>query len=110
MNFLKMDSNIDYIISQLLVEFNFALMLVINVITYFVIKFIDDVNGCKVPTTWQKRTVFVIVAIIMGFFYKYTTDISINVIINSCIVAPVAWSWLAKPIAKKLGIDYKTDN
>ena len=105
-----MDSNIDYIISQLLVEFNFALMLVINVITYFVIKFIDDVNGCKVPTTWQKRTVFIIVAIIMGFFYKYTTDISINVIIDFCNFDTAAWSWLAITIAKKLGIDYKTDN
>ena len=40
-------------------------------------------------------------------FYKYTTNDSINVIINSCIVSPIAWSWFAKPIANKLGIDYK---
>ena len=45
----------------------------------------------------------------MGILYKYITDIHTNIIINSCIIAPVAWSWLAKPIANKFGIDYKKD-
>ena len=97
----------EQIISQLISNFDFALMLIINIITYFVIKFIDEANGDKQPTTWQKRIVFLIVAIIVGVIYKITTNISINIIINSCIVAPVAWSWLAKPIASKFGIDYK---
>lgn len=100
----------EQIISQLISNFDFALMLIINIITYFVIKFIDEANGDKQPTTWQKRIVFLIVAIIVGVIYKVTTNISINIIINSCIVAPVAWSWLAKPIASKFGIDYKQKN
>ena len=97
----------EQIIYQLVANFDFALMLVINVITYGVIKFIDDVNGDKVPTTWQKRIVFLITAIVLGIIYKYYTDVPIRIIINSCIIAPVAWSWLAKPIAIKFGIDYK---
>jgi hypothetical protein len=97
----------EQIIYQLVANFDFALMLVINVITYGVIKFIDDINGDKVPTTWQKRIVFLITAIILGIIYKYYTDVPIRIIINSCIIAPVAWSWLAKPIAIKFGIDYK---
>lgn len=97
----------EQIIYQLVANFDFALMLVINVITYGVIKFIDDINGDKVPTTWQKRIVFLIIAIILGIIYKYCTDVPIRIIINSCIIAPVAWSWLAKPIAIKFGIDYK---
>lgn len=97
----------EQIIYQLVTNFDFALMLVINVITYGIIKFIDDVNGDKVPTTWQKRIVFLITAIVLGIIYKYYTDIPIHIIINSCIIAPVAWSWLAKPIAIKFGIDYK---
>jgi hypothetical protein len=97
----------EQIIYQLVANFDFALMLVINVITYGIIKFIDDVNGDKVPTTWQKRIVFLITAIVLGIIYKYYTDVSIHIIINSCIIAPVAWSWLAKPIAIKFGIDYK---
>lgn len=97
----------EQIIYQLVTNFDFALMLVINVITYGVIKFIDGVNGDKVPTTWQKRIVFLITAIVLGIIYKYCTDVPIRIIINSCIIAPVAWSWLAKPIAIKFGIDYK---
>lgn len=97
----------EQIISQLVANFNFALMLVINVITYGVIKFIDEINGDKVSTTWQKRIVFLITAIVLGIIYKYCTDIPIHIIINSCIIAPTAWSWIAKPIAIKFGIDYK---
>lgn len=97
----------DNIINNIINDFNFALMLIINVITYFIIKIIDEVNGDKLPTTWQKRIIFLITAIIISIIYKFTTNIPINIIINSCIIAPVAWSWLAKPIAKRLGIDYK---
>ena len=99
----------EQIINQLVYNFDFALILIINIITYFVIKIIDELDGDKIPTTWQKRFVFLIVATIIGFIYKYTANIPINIIINSCIIAPVAWSWLAKPIADKFGIDYKKD-
>lgn len=97
----------EQIINQLISNFDFALMLIINIITYFVIKIIDEANGDKQPTTWQKRIVFLIVAIVSGIVYKFTTNIPVNIIINSCIIAPVAWSWLCKPIAKRFGIDYK---
>lgn len=99
----------EQIINQLISNFDFALMLIINIITYFVIKIIDEANGDKQQTTWQKRIVFLIVAIIVGIVYKVTTNIPVDIIINSCIIAPVAWSWFAKPIARKFGIDYKKD-
>lgn len=98
----------EQIINQLIENFNFALMFIINAVTYFTIKVLDEINKEKNPTTWQKRIIFIIVSVIIGIIYKFTTDISINIIINSCIIAPVAWSWLAKPIANKLGIDYKS--
>lgn len=97
----------ELIINKLIESFDFSLILIINVATYLTIKIIDDLNGDKKPTVWQKRIVFLLIAVIIGFIDKNITDIPINIIINSCIVAPVAWSWLAKPIANKLGIDYK---
>ncbi len=99
----------EQIINQLINNFDFSLMLAINVATYAMIKIIDDINGDKIPTTWQKRFVFIVMSTIMSIIYACTSNVSINIIINSCIVAPVAWSWLAKPIAKKLGIDYKKE-
>ena len=100
----------EQIINQLIHNFDFALMLIINIVTYFIIKCVDEINGDKVPTKWQKRIVFIIVAITIGIIYKAITDIPFNIIINSCIIAPVAWSWLYKPIAKRFGIDYKSKN
>lgn len=100
----------EQIINQLIENFNFALMVIINAVTYFIIKVLDELNKEKNPTTWQKRIIFITVSVIIGIIYKFTTDVSINIIINSCIIAPVAWSWLAKPIANKLGIDYKSKN
>lgn len=97
----------EQIINQLVRNFDFALMVVINVVTFAIIKAVDELNGDKVPTTWQKRAIFVAAAVAVALLYSFTTDISVNVIINSCIVAPVAWSWLGKPIASRLGIDYK---
>ena len=97
----------EQVINQLIHNFDFALMLIINVITYGGIKILDELNGEKVPTTWQKRIIFLITASIVGIVYNYTSSISTNVIINSCIIAPLAWSWLAKPLASKFGIDYK---
>ena len=97
----------EQIINQLVANFDFALMLIINVVTYAIIKLVDEFNGDKLPTTWQKRIIFMIIACILGIIYKLVTDIPTHIIINSCIVAPVVWSWIAKPIANKLGIDYK---
>lgn len=100
----------EQIINQVISNFDFTLILIINVLTYFVIKIVDEINGTDKPTTWQKRIIFVITAVIMGVMYRLCTNTELYIIINSCIVAPVNWSWLIKPIANKLGIDYKKNN
>lgn len=97
----------EQIIDQLINNFDFVLMLVINVITYVVIKIVDELNKEKQVTTWQKRIIFVGVSIVMGLVYHFLSDARTIVIINSIIIAPVSWSWLAKPVAKRFGIDYK---
>lgn len=97
----------EQIISQLINNFDFALMLVINVVTYITIKLLDEINKEKNVTTWQKRIIFVCVSIIIGCIYYFLSDVKPIVIIDSIIIAPIAWSWLAKPIAGRLGIDYK---
>ncbi len=99
----------DYIINQLLHSFDFGLISIINVFTFLIIKLFDELNKEKIVGTWQKRIIFVIVSIVIGIIYRTTSDVQIYIIVNSIIVSPVAWSWLAKPIANKLGIDYKKE-
>lgn len=97
----------EQIINQLISNFDFTLILIINVVTYIFIKLIDEINKEKIVTTWQKRIIFASVSIIIGYIYYFLSDIKLIIVIDSIIVAPVAWSWLAKPIANKLGLDYK---
>lgn len=97
----------EQIIDQLITNFDFVLMLVVNVITYVIVKLIDELNKEKQVTTWQKRIIFIEVSIVTGSVYHFLSDVRTIVIIDSIIIAPVAWSWLAKPIAKRFGIDYK---
>lgn len=97
----------EQIISQLINNFDFALILVINVVTYVTIKLLDETNNEKIVTTWQKRIIFISVSIFIGCIYYFLSDVKPIIIINSIIISPVTWSWLAKPIAGRLGIDYK---
>jgi hypothetical protein len=97
----------EQIIAQLINNFDFALMLILNVITYIAIKILDEINKEKNVTTWQKRLIFVVSAVIVGTIYYFASDVKFIKIIDSIIIAPVAWSWLAKPIAHKMGIDYR---
>ena len=97
----------EQIINQLINSFDFSLMLILNILTYAMIKVWDSVNGDKPVTTWNKRVCYIFVVVLAGVCYQYLADIPIRIFINSCIAAPVAWSWLYKPIANKLGIDYK---
>lgn len=100
---------INQIITALIENFDFSYCACVNILTYTIIKILDDINGNKVVTTLQKRIVLVIAIIILGVIYYYSGDIEIKTIINSAILAPVFWSWIGKPICNKLNIDYKKD-
>lgn len=97
-------------IIQILVDnFDLAFILSINVLTYSVIKIIDYFNGTKKVACGIKRLILVICAILLGIVYKFTTEIDNKVLINSIICAPIIYSWIIKPILKKIGVGYKTD-
>lgn len=98
------------IINQVVDNFDFAYMFAVNALTYFIIKVIDELNGDKVIGTWMKRLVLLIVIGLITLVYSFTGYERWTVIINSACVAPVAWSWIFKPIIKKLGGDYKQLN
>lgn len=98
---------IDHITEEIINNFDFTLMLMINILTYIIIKLMDKYEEQDHFSTWKKRIVFVLVSISFGILYKSINDIPAIVAINSCIAAPIVWGWFAKPIANKLGIDYK---
>lgn len=103
-----MEQNLNYIVQQVIDNFNFAYMIIVNLITYFVIKTIDYLNGDKAVKTITKRIVLLLTIIVSFIIYKGFTEIDTIVLINSSILAPVFWSWILRPIMKKLGLGYKT--
>lgn len=95
------------IIDGIIAQFDFGYMFTINVATYILIQVLDNLNGEKLLTTWQKRLVLLLSIVIVATVYKiahYPNDI---VLFNSTIFAPVFWSWVLKPILDKFGIGYK---
>lgn len=92
----------EQIIYNLVDNFNFAYMLVINILTYLI-------NKCFINTkltTWQKRIVFIIVTIFITIIYYIAGYREYIILINSAIAAPVAWSWIFKPILNRFKLGY----
>lgn len=99
---------LDTIINQILNNFDFAYMLIVNVLCFILIKIHDYLNGDgRKVATWNKRLYLVISIVIIGAVYQQAGEIKTTVLVNSAILAPVFWSWIAAPILHKFGIIYK---
>lgn len=92
-------------IDNILSNFDFTYCFIVNILTYLIIKEIDRINKQRKVKTWIKRVVLLAVILLTGVLYWFL-DKDLELIINSAILAPVAWSWLFKPLCTKLGIDY----
>lgn len=94
------------IIQTTLGSFDFSFAIGVNILTYSLIKLIDEINGNKKVNTWTKRLVLLAATILVSVVY-YIIGIDTKVLLNSAIIAPVSWSWIFKPLCKKFNIDYK---
>lgn len=102
-----MERLIDFIVNQIMTNFDFAYMVVVNILTYLFIKFIDTANGDKAVSILVKRLMLIIsIVLVTGVYILSGYDNKI-VLLNSAIAAPVAWSWIFRPIVVKFGIGYK---
>lgn len=98
---------IQTILDNIIANFDFAYMVSVNVLTYMIIKLIDYLNKDKNVTTLVKRIVLVSCVVVLAVAYLLTGYDNYVVLINSAIAAPVFYSWILKPILKKLKINYK---
>lgn len=100
---------INNIITTIISSFDFAYCISVNVLTYLIIKIIDELNGKKDVSTWSKRIVLLVVILSTGVLYNLI-GYDNKILLNSAILAPVSWSWIIKPICKYFKIDYKDIN
>lgn len=97
------------LIQKTLESFDFTYCFIVNILTYLIIKEIDRINKQRKVKTCIKRIILLSVILLTGGLY-WLLDKDLELIINSAILAPVAWSWLFKPLCAKLGIDYNKIN
>lgn len=100
---------ISQIINITIESFDFGFCVAVNILTYLIIKLIDELNGSHKVATWTKRSVMLIAVIVISIAY-YVTGNNPKLIINSAILAPVFWSWIGKPICDKFNIGYRKDD
>lgn len=104
-NISLMEQFISNLIEDLFHSFSIPFCITVNVATYLIIKSFTDYKKCNVLTIWQKRLIFLAVALVAASVY-YATGSDYKILFNSMIIAPVSWSWIFKPIFAKLKIDY----
>jgi uncharacterized membrane protein len=97
------------IIDTTITSFDFAFCIAANVLTYLLIKTIDECNGERPVKTWTKRFVLLAVIIFLSILYIISGS-DLKLIINSAILAPVFWSWIGKPICAHFNIDYRKED
>ena len=96
---------INNIINALISQFDFTYCVIVNIMTYLIINFMIKLVGGNVVVPIKRIVLLFSIIVIAAIYYFLGTDI--KVIVNSAILAPVSWSWIFKPIANKLGWDYK---
>lgn len=90
----------DKILNILIESFDFSYMFTVNILTYIIIKIVDECNGEKIVPTWAKRVIATVCGIVIGIIVITTTKYS-NAILYSFILSLVSWDVLFKPILKK---------
>jgi hypothetical protein len=102
-----MDAIFNNTISQIMSNFDLSFCVIVNIGTYIIIQLLKSKPFNIICSTWGKRVIFLVIAIICSVVY-YFNNIDIKIIFNSVILAPVSWSWIFKPICNKFNIGYKT--
>lgn len=94
------------IINRIFENFDFSYMLVINILTYIMIKVIDYANGEKILSTLMKRVCLCCSILLVSIIYWVIGYENYTCLVNSAIASPVFYSWCLKPILKHYKIGY----
>lgn len=97
------------ILEKILSNIDFPYMFAVNLLTYFWIKFVDDVNGAKSVDTWAKRGIALLSGLLLSIPVYYLSDTKPLTLLYSFILSLFSWDWIFKPIVKKLKADYRKD-
>lgn len=87
-------------------NFDLSFVISINVVAYLIITLIGYITKKKV-SKGIKIGITIVTSILLFLLYGGITDCNKEVLLNSSILAPVAWDWIIKPLCNLMKIDYK---
>ena len=97
------------VIDLILASIDITFMLTVNVLTYLVIKLIDEINKEKEVTKWGKRIVTLLTAASIALPFYYFGIIELKVLIYSFILSMISWDFVFRPIVKSLKAGYRNN-
>lgn len=97
---------INQIISTTLSSFDFSFCIIVNILTYILIKTLDYFNKDK-PVSFIIKRILLFVSVIIITIAYILIGFDNKLILNSAILAPMSWSWIFRPILKYFKLDYK---
>lgn len=97
---------INQLIQNIINGFDITYCVVVNLLTYLLIGTITSIINKQISRGW-KRFILLVSIVIVSVAYIRWEAIDIRTLINSIVLAPVSWSWIFKPILKKMNWDYK---
>ena len=87
-------------------NFDLSFVISINVVAYLIITLLGYITKKKV-SKGIKIGITIVTSILLFLLYGGITDCNKEVLLNSSILAPVAWDWIIKPLCNWIKIDYK---
>ena len=96
---------INQIIQQVINSFDFTYCVVVNALTYILITVLIYLCQSNVTRTIKKLVLLFSIIIVSTIYYAIGVDAKL--IIDSCMLAPISWTWIIKPILSELGYDCK---
>lgn len=97
------------LISNIINNFDWSYMLSVNVLTYTINKLLDAVHTKKTSSWIKKLTTLIVIIVLTSAYILLDKDISYRILLNSAILAPVAWDFIFKPLLNKIGLNYKDE-
>lgn len=97
-------------VSQILSNISIPLILSINILTFFVIKIGEEINGRKIlDKIYKKFITFVVSVSLVVAFYFYKVS-NMEILTVSVLLAPFTYQYIFKSILDKFGIGYKKED
>ena len=105
-----METIITFITDNVLSNLDFGYMLSVNLLSYAMIKWADELNGPKPLSKTIKRLLSLLSGIIIGaVIYFITEEYSMIKLLYSFVLSLFSWDYIFRPMIKKFNIGYKKE-